>query len=296
MLRFLLLGLGLLAASAQAAELTVVSFNIRYAAKSDTGKKSWETRQGLVVETIKKLNPDLIGVQEALAPQLDYLAKALPAYEPIGVGRDDGKRRGEYSALLIRKERLERDPDEGGTFWMSDTPEKAGSSGWGNRVVRICTWARVVDKRTRKGVYIYNTHWDHQHQGSREKSGRLISQRIDARKRKFEPVIVTGDFNATETNPGVAYLLGKNVELAGGEGAERWASPLRSTFLELHADVVDRRTFNGWNGNREGPHMIDHILISKGWTTRKSWIEYHQKDGVWPSDHYPVAAVIELAK
>ena len=179
---------------------------------------------------------------------------------------------------------------------MSDTPEKAGSKGWGNNVVRICTWARLVDKRTRKGFYFFNTHWDHQNQPSREKSGRLIAQRVDARKRKGEPAIVTGDFNATETNPGVAFLLGKETKIAGSEASERWQSPLRSTFLELHPDVVDRRSFNGWKGNRKGPYMIDHILVSKAWKTKKAWIEYHQKDGILPSDHYPVAAVIELAK
>ena len=131
-----------------AAELTVATFNIRMETRGDLGTRNWNARKDLVVETIRKMNPDLLGVQEALPRQMDYLAGKLPDYERYGVGRDDGKNRGEYSALFVRKERLERDPEEGGTFWLSATPEKAGSKTWGNGVTRICTWARLVDRRT----------------------------------------------------------------------------------------------------------------------------------------------------
>jgi endonuclease/exonuclease/phosphatase family metal-dependent hydrolase len=296
MMRWILLLTCLFTAAAPAAELTVATFNIRYASRGDRGNRSWEKRKDLVVETIRKMNPDVFGVQEALALQMDYLAGRLPGYETFGVGRDDGESKGEYSAIFVRKERLERDLKECGTFWLSNTPEKAGSKGWGNQVIRICTWARLVDKKTGQGFYFFNTHWDHRNQPSREKAGRLIAARADGRAKKDEAVVVTGDFNATETNPGVAYLIGQKVKLAGGEGLEKWKTPLRSTFLELHPEVVNRRSFNGWIGNKEGPHMIDHVLVSKGWKTKKAWIEYHHKDGIWPSDHFPVAAVIELAR
>ena len=296
MMRWILLLTCLFTAAAPAAELTVATFNIRYASRGDRGNRSWEKRKDLVVETIRKMNPDVFGVQEALALQMDYLAGRLPGYETFGVGRDDGESKGEYSAIFVRKERLERDLKECGTFWLSNTPEKAGSKGWGNQVIRICTWARLVDKKTGQGFYFFNTHWDHRNQPSREKAGRLIAARADGRAKKDEAVVVTGDFNATETNPGVAYLIGQEVKLAGGEGPEKWKTPLRSTFLELPPEAVNRRSFNGWIGNKEGPHMIDHVLVSKGWKTKKAWIEYHHKDGIWPSDHFPVAAVIELAR
>lgn len=296
MMRLTLLLTILLGATVLAEELTVVTFNIRYASGGDRGKRSWNERKPVVVEAIRKMDPDVLGVQEALARQMDYLVEKLPGYEAFGVGRDDGKRKGEYSAIFVRKERIERDPEQGGTFWFSDTPEKAGSKGWGNQVVRICTWARLVDKKTGKGFYLFNTHWDHQNQASREKAGRLIARRAEARKNQDEPVITTGDFNATETNPGVAYLIGQEVELAGGAGPEKWANPLRSTFLELHSEVEDRRTFNGWRGDKRGKHMIDHVLVSKEWVVKKAWIDYFQKDGIWPSDHYPVAAVIKRSE
>ena len=110
-------------------------------------------------------------------------------------------------------------------------------------------------------------------------------------------MVLIGDFNATETNPAVAYLLGAAVELAGGaEGRESAVPPLRSAFLELHPGQADRRTFNGWKGDRSGPHMIDHILVSKDWTIKEAWIEYFKKGEVWPSDHYPVGAVLSMAK
>jgi endonuclease/exonuclease/phosphatase family metal-dependent hydrolase len=139
---------------------------------------------------------------------------------------------------------------------------------------------------------LFNTHWDHQNQPSREKAGRLLAQRIDARRHQDEPVIVTGDFNATEGNPGVAYLLGQQVPLAGGSGPEKCAAPLRSSFLELHPDVADRRTFHGWQGGKEGKTMIDHILVSEEWTVVRAWIDCFEKAGVWPADHYPVGAVL----
>lgn len=296
MTRLLLLFLTLLGPLVPAAELRVATFNVRYASGSDLGSRSWKARKALVVETIHKMNPDVFGVQEALASQMDYLTNELADYGVIGVGRDDGKRKGEYSAIFYRKECLELDPDDGGTFWLSDTPEKIASRGWGNKVIRICTWARLVDKRTRKGFYFFNTHWDHQNQPSREKAGRLIAQRIDARKHTFESVIVIGDFNATETNPGVAFLLGMQVNLAGGSAPEVWKTPLRSTFLELNPKVVNRNTFNGWKGYTVGPRMIDHILVSKTWKTKKAWIEYHKQEDMVPSDHWPVAAVVDWPK
>ncbi|MBB23026.1 MAG: hypothetical protein CMN04_09130 [Roseibacillus sp.] len=292
--RLALISLALLT-SLPAAELTVASFNIRLAARGDLGTRSWKARRDLVVETIRKMDPDLFGVQEALPQQMDYLTRELPDYQKFGVGRDDGKNRGEYSAIFIRAERLTRDAEEGGTFWLSGTPAAAGSKSWGNGITRICTWTRLVDQKTGKGFYFYNTHWDHQSQPSREQAGRLMAKRIDARKRMSEPVVVTGDFNATETNPGVSYLLGKKVVLAGGKGPEQWSNPLKATFFELHPEVKDRNTFNRWKGVIPGARMIDHVLVSPGWKIQKAWIEYHMRGKMVPSDHWPVAAVIRWA-
>lgn len=296
MKRLLFIALLLILPLARAGDLTVATFNIRFASQGDKGTRSWEARKELVVETVRKMNPDVWGVQEAMDHQMEFLKKNLPGYQVIGVGRDDGKKKGEYSAIFLRKKRFKQDEKEGGTFWLSETPEKAGTTSWGNEVIRICTWSRLVDQKSGKGVYVFNTHWDHRSQPSREQSARLLGKRIAARKNGNEPVVLLGDFNATETNPGVAYLIGKQVKLAGGTEPEQWKSALRSAFLELHPDVADRRTFNSWRGERKGAFMIDHVLVSKEWTVKKSWIEYHMKDDMVPADHWPVAAVLSLDK
>lgn len=294
--RVLFLALLLLSPLVRAEDLTVATFNIRFAHTGDKGTRSWEARKELVVETVRKMNPDVWGVQEALDHQMEFLKKKLPEYQVFGVARNDGKTKGEYSAIFLRKKRFKRDEKQGGTFWLSDTPEKVGTTSWGNEVIRICTWSRLVDQKSGKGVYVFNTHWDHRSQPSREQSARLLGKRIEARKNKNEPVVLLGDFNATETNPGVAYLIGKKVKLAGGTEPKQWKSSLRSAFLELHPKVEDRNTFNSWKAYHKGPFMIDHVLVSKEWTVKKSWIEYHKKDEMVPSDHWPVAAVLSLDK
>lgn len=284
----------LVAGCVMAGELRVVSFNIRYASGGDRGGRNWSARKDVVAEAMALMNPDVMGVQEALASQMDDVQARLKGYEVFGVGRDDGKRRGEFSAIFYRSARFKRDAEDGGTFWLSPTPEKPGTKGWGNEVVRICTWVRLVDQDGGQGFYVFNTHWDHRHQGSREQAARLITARISGRRHGNEPVVLMGDFNATETNPAVAYLIGGAVDLEGGpEGLETAVPPLRSAFLERHPDQKDRRTFNGWKGERTGPHMIDHVLVSKEWTVKEAWIEYFKKGEVWPSDHFPVGAALE---
>ena len=167
------------------------------------------------------------------------------------------------------------------------------SKSWGNGVVRIYTWAKLRDLKTGVSMEVVNTHWDHQHQGSREQSARAVA----AAAAGEGPTLVLGDFNATLANPAIRYLLGDKMELAGGpDGAEKSPAPLRSAFLVANGDVPDRRTFNGWKGTRTGRAMIDHVLVSQQWTVVRSWIELHHKEGMWPSDHFPVAAVLKPAK
>ena len=78
-----------------------------------------------------------------------------------GVGRDDGKFRGEHCSILYLKDRFKLDKKDCGTFWFSDTPEKIASKSWGNEIPRICTWVRLIEKKTNKGFYVYNVHYDH---------------------------------------------------------------------------------------------------------------------------------------
>ena len=273
-----------MATGAAASGLRVLTYNIRYAASGDRGERNWNHRKKTVIKVIRANRPDVLGVQEALAGQMEDPAKGLPEYPWVGAGRDDGKRKGEFSALFFRKERFTVADGGHGTFWLSATPEVAGSKSFGNKNVRICTWAHLSDADTKQSLYIYNTHWDHQHQGSREASARLILKQVRNRAHKDTPVIVMGDFNATEDNPAVALLLG---------GAPRKETSFRESFLLLHPEEANRRTFNGWTGRKDGKALIDHILVSPAWTVKKAWIDRTSEGETWPSDHFPVGAVLE---
>ena len=148
-------------------QLRVMSFNIRYGT-ADDGENRWENRREMVFDVIRNYQPDVVGLQEALRFQIDQIREALPEYGELGVGRNDGKIKGEYAAILYRTARF--NVDESSTFWFSDTPDVPNSKHWGNKTTRICTWARLTEKKSSKSFYFYNMHLDHRSQQSREKS------------------------------------------------------------------------------------------------------------------------------
>jgi endonuclease/exonuclease/phosphatase family metal-dependent hydrolase len=259
------------------ADLRVLTYNIRYGTAAD-GPDAWEHRRGLALRVIAEERPHIIGVQEALRFQLDEVAAAFPRFGEVGVGRDDGREAGEYSAILFDVELfslLETD-----TFWLSDTPRTVGSTSWGNSIPRIVTWARFRDRRTDRTFYVYNTHWDHASQPSRIRSAELLLDRIDQRTHPDDPVLLTGDFNVGERNPAFAALL------AGG---------FTDTFRAVHPAATDVGTFHGFEGDRGGA-KIDGVLATAGWRVRDAWIVTLNEDGRYPSDHFPVMAVVSDPK
>ena len=258
-------------------EIDIVSFNIRYLTSADKGDRHWNTRKHLVAETVQQFNADIIGIQEAFDSQLKFVLEKNPGFAMTGVGRDNGKTRGEYSAILFRKDRFELDPNEHGTFWLSDTPEKAASKSWGNNVVRICTWARLIEKETKRGFYVFNTHFDHQSQNSREQAVRLIARRIADRKSK-DPIVLTGDFNAGETNPAILYLK-----------RERFVD----TFRTMHPETKDALTLHWWKGDKPGT-KIDYVFVQPGTKVLDASIDRFHKGEFYPSDHYPVRARLQF--
>ena len=262
-------------AAAQAPDVRVMSFNIRYGT-ADDGENRWPLRRDLLVGVIRDFDPDVLGVQEALAFQLDEVRGTLARYGQAGVGRDDGEAAGEFSAILYDSTRVAL--LEQGTFWFSDTPAVPGSTSWGNTIPRICTWARFRDRAGGGTFRVYNVHWDHISQPSRERSAALLLERI-ADGGSGEPVIVMGDFNAGEANPAFAALTASN------------RVPLRDTFRALHADSAAVGTFHGFDGGTAG-EKIDAILAGPAWEVRSSAIVRAASDGRYPSDHYPVTAVL----
>lgn len=291
-------------AAAQPAGLRVMSFNIRYGTAND-GEDRWENRREMVFEVIRSQKPDLVGMQEALRFQIDEILKAVPDFEEVGVGRDDGKAKGEFSVILYRKDRLRL--DEHGTFWLSDTPEVPGSKHWGNTITRICTWARFLEAKeggtnpasSNRGFYMFNTHLDHQSQPAREKGIRLILERIAAR-RHAEPFVLTGDFNAGEDNPVLAYAAGTISDThpatetsPAGEKKTRPRLRLVDTFRVLHPEEKVVGTFNGFQGHTTGD-KIDYILVQPDIKVREAKIIRDHRGERYPSDHFPVIAEMEL--
>ncbi len=261
--------------------MDVMSFNIRYGL-ADDGADSWEFRKDLVVGVIEEYQPELIGLQEALQFQLEAILDRFPEFAFVGIGRDPGGE-GEYAAILYRRDRFEK--MDSGTFWLSETPE-VPSTHWGNKHLRICTWARLLDKRTGKSFYYYNTHFDHQSQPAREKSAALLAERM-AQRTHPDPVILSGDFNAGEDNPAIRYLIG----MPGPAGT----SPVKlvDTYRQLYPDQEPAGTFNGFKGENSGD-KIDYIFVLPGTKVLSAAIIRDSMDGRFPSDHYPVLARVVL--
>ncbi len=272
------------------ADLVVMSFNIRYATAND-GENNWDQRKDLACDVVRRQAPDLVGLQEALRSQIDDLRAALPEYGEIGVAREDGKTKGEYSAILYRQDRF--DVDDSGTFWLSDTPEVPGSITWGNACTRVCTWARFLPKSSGKPFYMVNTHLDHISQLSREKGIALIMSRLSNRKHA-DPVVLTGDFNSGENNAVVRYLTGERQLEVVGNGLSKNPLPLVETFRLLHKDASDVGTAHSFKGGRTG-NKIDYIFVSPGTEVLRAEILHDNQDNRYPSDHFPIIAALRFA-
>ncbi len=265
---------------AEPTPLTVMTFNIRYGT-ADDGPDRWERRRAPVFDVIRDAGPDIVALQEALRFQLDELRANLIGYQELGVGRDDGGTNGEYAAILYRVERFEVLAH--GTFWFSETPGVPGSMGWGARLPRICTWARLLDRDSGRSLYIYNVHLDHEAQESRERSAALLVERIRGIPDR-DPVIVAGDFNAGEDNSAMRIIRGE----------DRTAGPrLRDSYRVLYPDDAEAGTFNGFHGATSGP-KIDGVFVSDGWSVEAAAIVRTSRGGRYPSDHFPVVATLRL--
>jgi len=258
---------------AAAAPLTVMSFNIRYGTAND-GDNHWLKRREQLFDLLREQQADVVGLQEALHGQIEEILQAVPGYDYVGVGRSDGRRAGEYAAILFKSSRLRVRRSD--TFWLSDTPGVVKSTSWGNQIERICTWAYVED-REGPSFYLYNVHLDHQSQPSREKSVALLLERIKARDPKA-PAVVTGDFNAGEANPAAQAML------AG----------FRDSFRVLHSDTTEAGTFNGFKLGQTGGEKIDFVFVEPGTEVLAAEIVRTSRDGRYPSDHFPVTARIRL--
>ena len=228
-----------------------MSFNIRNGNAND-GENNWKLRKELVYDVIRDYAPDVLGVQEAVRFQLDAFKQELPGYGEIGVVSDSTRHTGQYTAILYLQERFKADAS--GTFWLSDTPD-IPSANWGNHHLRICTWARLIDKETERSFYVYNTHLDDGSQASREKAVQFIMQH-HAEQTSAGPLVLMGDLNAGEDNPLIPYLT--------GTGALNGASTplsLADTFRVVHPDETTVEPSLALKGRVMGRKSISSLSL-----------------------------------
>lgn len=255
--------------------LRIMSFNVRYPAKGD-GPDRWELRQDTLSRVIRLKNPDVIGTQELFYIQGEHIVRSLPEYEWFGNSRR-GNREDEHMGVFYKRSKLRA--IELGNFWLSDTPEVAGSQAWGANLPRMVTWALFEVRESGKRFYFFDTHFHHTRDANqaRVNSARLIAERI-AKLPATAPVVLTGDFNAEAPSADPYKVLIadlKDARVAAG----RKLGP-DGTWSGFKGEATDRR--------------IDWILYRGPFTALEfETVTYHE-DGRYPSDHYPVLAVLEF--
>ena len=225
----------LLASAAHGQDVSFMSFNIKYDNKSDT-VNNWLDRRNKVVEMLQFREPDFVGIQEGMHNQVTYMDEELPSYKYIGVARDDGKTKGEYSCIFYNTERFEVKMQ--GTFWLSGTPEEV-SKGWDAALPRVCTFGRFKSLETDEEFWVFNTHFDHIGKEARKRSAELISGMIKQLNTSGLPVVLMGDFNARPDEEPIQIILEEMTDalsisekpLYGPEG----------TFNGFRYDVITER-------------------------------------------------------
>jgi endonuclease/exonuclease/phosphatase family metal-dependent hydrolase len=250
-------------------ELKVMSYNIRMGTAKD-GTNSWEFRCPATMMMLNDQKPDVFGVQEAFDFQLKFITENCMEYECVGVGRDDGKKKGEHMSIFWNKKRIKM--LKWGTFWLSETPDKP-SKGWDAHCMRTATWALMKDKATGKKFYFVNTHLDHKGKESQKNGLKLIVDRIDSINPEGYPMVLTGDFNITPDNPAL-------------EGLDKRMESARN----IAAKTDNHRTFNGW-GKAAADRVIDYIYV-KGFSSCPEYQTVTKRyfDRAYVSDHYPIFA------
>lgn len=253
--------------------MQVMSFNIRYINPWDTGKRSWEYRRPLVIDTIRKQNADIIGFQEVKPVSYEFLKEQLKEFDSIVTWREDCEE--PEGNPVFYKEELYTLVDKG-SFWLSETPEVM-SIDWNSGCYRICSYVILIEKATEKKFVVFNTHLDNASEEARIRGIRVILNKMV----EFGslPAILMGDFNAIEDSDtyrsAVTYLLDTRLQAK---------------------ETMQSRTFHNWGSETE-TGCIDYMLISKtGFEVNSYQVVTDTYDGVYVSDHFPLSVNLELSK
>lgn len=260
--------------------IKVMTFNIRYNNPGDS-LNSWEYRKNVAASLIKFYDVDLLGTQEVLHGQLKDLTERLPDYAFHGVGREDGKEKGEYSAVFYKKNRFTL--LDHGNFWLSEDPAAVGKKGWDAACERIVSWVQLKDNDSGKDFFFFNTHFDHVGQVARKNSSSLLLSKV-AEIAGNKPVIVTGDFNSEPSSEVYADLT-KQGDVNRLEDAQKLASIKHGTLSSFHSF--------GRIAPKERP-LIDYIFVKNINIVDRYGIIAEKVDDVFLSDHNPIVVSLEL--
>ena len=253
------------------ASISVMSYNIRYGAAND-GTNSWQYRCPATILMLREHMPDIFGVQESLEFQIKFITENIREYKSVGVGRDDGKNKGEYMSIFYNKKKVSL--LKWGTFWLSETPDKP-SKGWDAACYRSATWALMKCKATGKKFFYVNTHLDHKGVVAQKEGLAVVVNYIKSMNEDNLPMILTGDFNVHSDNP-VLSDLNKIMKDA-----------------RVSAEKTDNlNSFNGWGRSKQ---IIDYIYYS-GFSACLSFETIQKKYAERPfiSDHYPIKAILNF--
>ena len=250
-------------------EIKVMSYNIRLSSGTEKADSiyHWQHRKQASLNLMHEENPTVFGLQEACPDQMDYMVENLPEYGYIGVGRDDGKRKGEFMSIFYKKDEVEL--IDGGTFWLSETPDEV-SKGWDAACFRTCTWAILKKKDTGKKFVYMNTHLDHKGKVAREESIKLIVERAEKLTGGKLPVFITADFNSPTSN---AIF-----------------KPMQEAMLDARVEAPvtdDRGTLNCWGTTPPGV-VIDHVFFRGAEAQKFEVLRDKDYGAPYVSDHYPV--------
>jgi endonuclease/exonuclease/phosphatase family metal-dependent hydrolase len=262
--------------SLHAQSLTVATFNLRFDNPRDIGNL-WADRAPVVANLIRFHDFDIFGTQEGLVNQLNDVSTALPGYNRYGIGRTDGKQAGEFSAIYYKKNRFKL--LKSGDFWLSETPDKP-SLGWDAKCCnRICSWVYLQDLKTRKRFYVFNVHFDHEGQIARIESAKLMLKKIKEIAGN-NPVLLTGDFNGGHDSEWYKTLANSRI--------------LKDTYSQIQYPYANNGSFQGFGKDLGTDKIIDHIFMSEQFSAFKWGILTDSYHGKYPSDHFPVVAVVKL--
>lgn len=263
----------------QAQTIKVATYNMRNDNNSEdsTHGNGWKQRYPVISALIQFHDFDIFGTQELLYHQILDLSKNLPAYDFYGIGRDDGKQAGEFSEIFYKKDKFRLLAH--GDFWLSETPEKPGL-GWDATCCnRICSWVWLQDKKSKKKFYVFNAHYDYQKDLARNESSKLILKEIK-RIAGTQPVIFMGDMNGSNETQWYKTIANSGI--------------LKDTYKEASNPYANNGSFNGFGKTVKSNEVIDHIFVTSQFKVQKWGILTDTYHGKYPSDHFPVVAVINF--